>query len=148
MLKLRKNKHMNTKMKHPIVQLIDLPDELLVMIFQRLNHVELLYSLMGINTRLDRIVSDRIFTRYLTLFRYFSNRHICPLVDTVLGRFCSQILPEIHYKINILHLESSSMERILQAGDYPNLHSLGLYNIDEEAAERIFTGKLSTFDCC
>src|ERR1700722_19426392 len=113
MRKLRKNKHMNTKMEHSIVQLIDLPDELLVMIFQRLNNVELLYSLMGINTRLDRIISDPVFTTYLTLFRYFSNHHICPLVDTVLGRFCSQILPKIHYKINVLHLESSSMGRIL-----------------------------------
>jgi hypothetical protein len=105
MPKLRKNKDMNTKMKHSVIQLIDLPNEFLVMILQRLNDVELLYCLLGINRRLDRIISDPVFTKYLTLFRYFSTRHICPLVDTVLGRFCSQILPEIHYKIHILHLE-------------------------------------------
>jgi hypothetical protein len=39
------------------------------------------------------------------------------------------------------------MGRILQATDYPNLHSLNLYNVDDEAAERILTGKLSIFDC-
>jgi hypothetical protein len=134
-------------MQHSIVQLIDLPDELLVMIFKNLNNVQLLCSLMGINTRLDKIISDSIFTKDLTLFRYFSNENICPLVDTILDRFCFQILPEIHYKINMFNLESLSMERILLAADYPNLNGLGLYNIDRKTAERIFAGKIFDFDC-
>ncbi|CAF4381930.1 unnamed protein product, partial [Rotaria sp. Silwood2] len=40
----------------------------------------------------------------------------------MLDRFCLQILPEIHYKIKWLDLESSSMERILLATNYPNLY--------------------------
>ena len=134
-------------MEHRNVQLIDLPDELLLVIFKKLNNVELLYSLMGINTQLDRIISDPVFTKNLILVRHFSSDLIYPLVDKVLDRFCSQILPHIHSKMNTLYLESLSMKRILRVADYPNLHSLGLYNLDEFDAERIFTGKLSTFGC-
>jgi hypothetical protein len=66
----------------------------------------------------------------LTLFRNFSNQHIRPLIDTVLHRFCSQILPQIHYKINMLYLESFiPVEHILLAVDYPKLHSLALRNM-------------------
>jgi hypothetical protein len=54
-------------MKHSMVQLIDLPDELLVMIFLNLNNVELLYSLMSINRRLNRTIFDSVFTKDLTL---------------------------------------------------------------------------------
>ena len=134
-------------MEHTNVQLIDLPNELLMMIFKKLNNVELLYSLTGINIRLDRIISDPIFTRNITLLRHSSNRLIYPLVDAVLDRFCLQILPEIQYKINLLNLESLSMERILLTADYSNLHSLGLYNVDEKTAERVFTGNILHFDC-
>jgi hypothetical protein len=101
---------------------------------------------MGINTRLDRILSHPVFTENLTLLRHFSNRLIYPLLDTVLDRFCLQILPQIHHKINVLNLESSSMERILLAGDYPKLHGLSLYNLDEKTTERVFTGKNFHFD--
>ncbi|CAF1050282.1 unnamed protein product [Rotaria sp. Silwood1] len=130
---------MNTNMEHTNVQLIDLPNEVLLMIFKKLNNVELLYSLMGINTQLDRIISDSVFTKNLTLVRYFSSDLIYPLIDKILDRFCSQILPHIHSKINTLYLESLSMERILRVADYPNLHSLGLYNIDDKTAERVFS---------
>lgn len=133
---------MNTNMEYSIVQLIDLPDELLLMIFKNLNNVQSLYSLMGINTQLDKILSDSIFTKELTLFTYISNNQICPLVDMVLDRFCLEILPKIHHKINFLNLESLSLERILLATDYSNLYGLGLYNVDKETTERIFTGKI------
>ncbi|CAF1324186.1 unnamed protein product [Rotaria sordida] len=52
-----------------------------------------------------------------------------PLPDAILDRFCLQILPEIHHKIKWLNLESSSMERILHATNYPNLYGLGLYEL-------------------
>ncbi len=133
---------MNMNLQYSIVQLIDLPDELLLLIFKLLNNVQLLYSLIGINKQLDRILSDSIFTKDLTLF----NDHIYPLDDRVLDRFCSDILPQIHHQINILNLQSLSMERILCATDYPNLYKLGLYNINNEIAERVFTGKTFHFD--
>ena len=138
---------MNTNTEHSTVQLIDLPDELLLMIFKKLNNIELLYSLMGINTQLDKTISDSVFTKELTLFRNCSKQNIYPLNDTILDRFCIQILPQIHYKINMLNLDTLSMERILLAADYPNLRSLGVYNVDEKTAEHAFKGKIFDFNC-
>ncbi len=62
--------------------------------------------------------------------------------DSILDRFCSHILPEIHKKIKWLELESLSMERVLRAINYPNLYGISLYNIQAETAIRLFTGKI------
>ncbi|CAF1622982.1 unnamed protein product [Rotaria sp. Silwood1] len=56
----------------------------------------------------------------------------------MLDRFCLQILPEIHHKIKWLNLELTSMEHILLATNYPNLHGLSLYGIDVEKALSLF----------
>ncbi|CAF3568319.1 unnamed protein product [Rotaria sp. Silwood1] len=106
-----------------------------------LNNVDLLYSLMGINVKLTQFIRDPIFTNRLTLFRYSSNDLIYPLDNTILDRFCLQILPEIHHKIKWLNVEPLSMERILLITNYSNLHGLGLYNIEDETFRRLFAGK-------
>ncbi|CAF3073324.1 unnamed protein product, partial [Rotaria sp. Silwood2] len=125
-------------MKDSLIQLIDLPDEILMLIFKTLNNVDLLDSLMDINIKLTQFVRDPIFTNRLTLFRCSSNDFIYPLDNTILDRFCLQILPEIDHKIKWLNLESSSIERILLVTDYSNLHGLGLYNIKEETFRHLF----------
>ncbi|CAF2101594.1 unnamed protein product [Rotaria magnacalcarata] len=125
--------------KHSSIQLTDLPDEILMIIFKQLYNVEILYSLIGVNKRLHRVIHDPIFTRVLTLFGYRLDGSICSLPYPMLNRFCLQILPEIHHKIEELNLESSSMALILLATNYPNLHRLSLYGIDIERAEYLFT---------
>jgi hypothetical protein len=135
---------MNMDMKHSFVQLMDLSDEILLIIFEELNNVEMLNSLMGINTRLDKILRDPIFTSHLTLMRSSSNELFHPLFDTMVDRFCSQILPQIHHNIKWLNLESLSMERVLLASDYPNLCGLGLYQINYDVILRLFSGKNPT----
>ncbi|CAF4393590.1 unnamed protein product, partial [Adineta steineri] len=62
--------------------------------------------------------------------------------NTIRHKFCSQILPSIHNKIQCLDLESSSMKHVLYAANYPNLNSLGLYNVDEESVRSLSTGKI------
>ncbi|CAF1236044.1 unnamed protein product [Rotaria sp. Silwood1] len=57
----------------------------------------------------------------------------------MLNRFCLQILPSIHDKIQWLDLDSSSIKHVLRVANYPNLDSLGLYNINEESAQCLFT---------
>jgi len=99
-----------------------LPDEILLIIFKKLNNIELLYSLINVNKRVKKIVHDSIFTSRMTLLRYFSKDYIYPILD----RFCSHILLEIHHKIKWLNLESLTMERILLSTNYPNLYGLGL----------------------
>jgi hypothetical protein len=81
----------------------------------------------------------QFFQAALSLYRYSPRLSICSLPDPMLDRFCLQILPEIHHKIKWLNLESSSMERILSATNYPNLYGLGLDDINVEVALSLFT---------
>ena len=129
------------KMKRSLVELNDLPDEILLTIFKKLDNVSLLNSLMNVNRRLNRIICDPIFTNRLTLMRHLSDGSVHSLLNSVLDRFCSEVLPEIHCKIKWLDLEASSMDRIFLATDYPNLCGLGLFDISIETAISLFTGK-------
>jgi hypothetical protein len=128
-------------MEHSLVELNDLPDEIFIIILKKLWNVDVLYSLFGVNKRLNAIVHDPIFTNRLTLLRCVSYYSMCRVPDPVLDRFCSQILPKIHCNIKWLDLESSSMQRILLATNYPILFGLGLYDINDETALSLFTGK-------
>lgn len=124
-----------------LIQLDDLPDEILLIIFQKLSNIDVLYSLINANERMKKIVQDSIFTSRLTLLRDCGKDHIYSLLDSKVDRFCLDILPQIHQKIKWLNLESSTMERILLATTYPNLYGLGLYRIPNATAVRLFTGK-------
>ncbi|CAF1226607.1 unnamed protein product [Rotaria sordida] len=114
-------------MEHLSIQLNDLPDEIIIFILRKLYDAEVLYSLIGVNKRLSTITNDSIFTSHLTL-TYFSDDFHYPLPDPMVDRFCSKILHEIHHKIKWLNLESTSIQRILRATNYPNLYGLGLYD--------------------
>ena len=124
------------------VTLTDLPDEILLMICQKLTNFDVIYCLKGLHQRLDRIVHGSIFTSHLSFVKWtksgFLDRLHC---DIIRRRYCLQILPSIHDRIKWLDLEVTSMKQILCAAYYPNLNSLGLYNIDEESIRFLSTGK-------
>ncbi|CAF4237759.1 unnamed protein product, partial [Rotaria sordida] len=127
-------------MKYSCVELNDLPDEILLIIFKKLDNLEILYSIQDINERLNKIIYDQIFTSHLSFLKWSFNKCINKFSsDIILNRFCLQILPKIHTKIKWLDVESSFMKNILHAADYPNLNTLGLYNIEEETAKYLFT---------
>jgi hypothetical protein len=128
-------------MEHVCLQLTDLPDELLMMIFKKLKKALALYSLMGINRRFDRILLDPTLVSRLTLMTCSSNGLIYPMRKKTIDRFCLYIMPKIHHKIEQLDLEALSMKRLLLATDYPNLRGLSLHNLVEETDGHIFTGK-------
>ncbi|CAF2774806.1 unnamed protein product [Rotaria sp. Silwood2] len=130
-------------MEYSSAQLNDLPDEILCIIFKKLNELDVLYSFIGVNKRFNKIVHDSIFTSSLTLFNYLPCDCIYPLPDLMLDRFCLQILPKIHHKIKWLDLEPLSMKRILLSANYPNLFGLGIYNIEIQTASNLFTDETS-----
>ncbi|CAF1516548.1 unnamed protein product [Rotaria sordida] len=113
-----------------MIQLDNLPDEILMMIFNNMCQADVLYSLIDVNQRLNTIVHDPIFTNHLTLLEHSSDHFIHSLTDSMLDQFCLEILPKIKHKIKWLDLEPLSMERILLATNYPCLYGLTLYNID------------------
>jgi hypothetical protein len=125
-------------MDHSFIQL---PAEILLIILKKLNNCDVLYSLLGVNERLDSIVNNPIFTKHLTLTTPFNNLSY-QFTDTIIHRFCLEILPKINDKIERLDVESSSMERILLATNYSNLHTLGLYDLTPETACALFSGKI------
>ncbi len=126
------------------VELFDLPDEILLMIFKKLENVEILYSLMDINMRLNQIVSAPIFTSQITLMKQTSPLELTsPLPDIVVDRFCLEILPKIHDKIKWLKLETFSMERILLAANkYSNLRQLDIFMMNLKTDMHLFTSKI------
>ncbi|CAF2891372.1 unnamed protein product [Rotaria sp. Silwood2] len=79
-------------MEFSSVQLMNLPDEILMIILKKLDNVDVLYSLMDVNTRLNQIVHDSIFTTKITLVKPIDQTLIQS--DILLDRLCSQILPK------------------------------------------------------
>ncbi|CAF4484127.1 unnamed protein product, partial [Rotaria sp. Silwood2] len=130
-------------MEYSCVQLNDLPDEILITIFKKLANIEVLYSLVSVNKRLNKIAHDFVFTNNLALLWSTSDGFVYSLHDPILDRFCLHILPKIHQKIKWLELESQSMERILLATNYPNLYGISLYNMQAETAIGLFTEETS-----
>jgi hypothetical protein len=122
------------------IGILDLPDEILVIILSKLKHVDVLYSLVGVHERFDRIICDTLFTRSIDLSTISSNYKNASLINKMLNRFCVDILPKIHHNIECLTLEPCSMEYILQASNYPNLHKLNLVKLDIEQVLNYFNG--------
>ncbi|CAF4319627.1 unnamed protein product [Rotaria sp. Silwood2] len=133
-------------MENSCIQLDELPNEILMIIFKKLCSIDILYSLLGVNKRLNKIVYDYVFTSCVTLTTRSTNDLYYPLNNPMLDRFCLQILPKIHDKIKWINVESSSMERILLSTNYPNLNGLGLYDLEIEIAEHLFTEETSLMD--
>jgi len=63
------------------IHLLDLPDELLLIIFNKLKPTALIWSIMDVNKRLDHIVCDRHFTTQM----------INLTTTSILDRFCLYI---------------------------------------------------------
>ncbi|CAF3407169.1 unnamed protein product [Rotaria sp. Silwood2] len=133
-------------MENSRIQFNNLPDEILMIIFKKLTNMAVLYSLIDVNKRLNKIVRDTAFTNRLTLYRCATDGFIGPLPNYILDRFCLNILPEIHHKVKWLNLEPISIKHILLATNYPNLTGLALYNVPDEIVLDLLTGKIFYFD--
>ncbi|CAF0853120.1 unnamed protein product [Adineta steineri] len=121
------------------IYLYNLPYEIIFFILKKLDNMDILYSLFGMNHRLDNIIQDKIFTTMLNFVSISSlTNDISSISDRMLDRFCYNVLPRIHYNVKHLILESTSMGRILHAGSYPNLTELKLFNFNQEIIPRYF----------
>jgi len=124
------------------VNLLDLPNEILLIILKKLDNMDVLYSLFDLNNeRLDKIIQENTFTNNLNFVLITLTDDVLSISDSIIDRFCKNILPKIHYNVKSLILNSLSMERILFSGDYPNLNKLKIFNFNDKTALRYFTGK-------
>ncbi|CAF1208314.1 unnamed protein product [Rotaria sordida] len=127
------------------LHILDLPNEILFIIFNKLKTVDALYSLMDINERFDRLVLDALHihnldTTNMTIKSYYDRTF--SIDNHVLDTICEKILPQIHHQLNELTVEQNSMERILFTFNYPQLYSLSLVNFQEEILLQYLTGTL------
>ncbi|CAM4963719.1 unnamed protein product [Rotaria socialis] len=122
------------------INIFDLSDELLLYIFNKLHTIELLYSLVNVNQRFDRLVFDSFYTHHLDL----TVRPLCyytsPVNTQIFDRIRTQVLPRIHQKLNKITVDPLSMECILGTIYYSELNSLSLVNFQSETLLQHLTG--------
>jgi hypothetical protein len=132
--KLKMNKCLN---------ILDLPDEILLIIFKKMNVVNVLYSLVDVNQRFDRLAFDPLIIHNIDLTeKNFQSVYdqTFSVDDKILSKICDQILCRISDQINALTVEQHSIQRILHATDYPQLYSLSLVNFDGKTLDQYLTG--------
>ncbi len=135
-MNISNNNHLN---------IVDLPNEILLIIISKLNIGEVFYSLVDINERFVQLVLDPLYIRNLDMtimtMQSFYNRTFS-IDDQVLSRICENILPQIFDQVNKLTVEQNSIERILTV-NYPQLYSLSFVNFKEERLFQYLTGILN-----
>ncbi|CAF1386681.1 unnamed protein product [Rotaria sordida] len=120
------------------ISMMDLPDEMILAIWNKLSKIDVLYSFVGVHQRFDRLVLDKTYTQSIELIN--SNaKHKHSMIISILDHFYSYILPQIHKFVESLTLESISMERVLSVGTYHHLRKLTIIKIDQEFALCHFT---------
>ncbi|CAF3328183.1 unnamed protein product, partial [Rotaria socialis] len=125
-------------MNHSTVDILALCDEILLDILNKLNNMDVLYSLIGVNRKLDSLVRDVTFTQSIDLVTILSNEHNDSRNKSIFDRFCSDIIPRIQHNIESLTLDPLSIDRVLCIGNYSKLHKVALVNDQFEIATRIF----------
>ncbi|CAF2122620.1 unnamed protein product [Rotaria magnacalcarata] len=125
------------------LNILNLPNEILLFIFNKLKTIDALYSLVDVNERFDRLIFDSLHIRNLDttsmVLKSYYNRNFS-IDKNVLLRISEKILPRIYHQLNELIVEQYSMEHILFAFNYPQLYSLSLVNFQEEMLFECLTG--------
>jgi hypothetical protein len=118
------------------LNILDIPDEIFFIIFKKLNMVEVLYSLVDVNRRFDRLALDSLYinnlnmTDTMTVNSFYEQP--CSIDAQVISKISEKILSRIHDQVHKLTIEEFSIEPILLAANYPQLYSLSLINFQEE----------------
>ena len=123
------------------VSLLDLPDELLLAIFGKLNTVDALIALDTVHHRLDSLVHDRLFVRELNFTGESWADDRCLIDDRTLSVMCHSILPSIHHHVTSLKLNAHSMGRVLDSADFPQVCSLTLLDVPRQLLYQQLTSK-------
>jgi hypothetical protein len=92
-----------------------------------------------VNKKLDKLIRDVVFTRSLDFVTTLSNEEYDSRINSILDRFCIDILPQIQHNLECLTLEPSLIERVLYIGHYPKLHKLTLVHLQVKVASSILT---------
>ncbi|CAF4726390.1 unnamed protein product, partial [Rotaria sp. Silwood2] len=123
------------------VNLLNLPDEILLLILKKLNNIDVLYSFIDVNNdHLNSLAQEKIFSDTINLV---SIDNVSAIDQQKLDRFCKVILPKIDENVKCFTLEPLSMECILLAAEYSNLTELKLFNFTQDIDLNYFTNESS-----
>ena len=129
------NNHMN---------ILDLPDEILFIIFQKLDMIDLFYSCIKVNRRFNRLGLDSFFLRDLNMTTI---KDINSLYDQtsstnpkVLSRICEKIFPRICDQTYKLTVDEYSVKYMFLGSNYSKVYSLSLINFQKEVLHQNLTG--------
>jgi hypothetical protein len=141
--------NMNISNNNHNLNLLNLPNEILMIIFNKLNMAGIFYSLVDVNQRFNQIIFDPLYIRTLNLtsmtMKSFFNRTFS-IENNILDKICSNILPRISHYVNELIIEQNSMERIFDTFNFPQLHSLSLIDFQEKVLLKYLTGMIFIID--
>lgn len=127
-------------MSHSDTHLLDLLTEILLTILKKLDNINVLYSLVGTGMeRLELLAKDDTFTNTLN-FVSTDNHEISSISNSILDQFCIDIFPRIHFNVKSLIFESTTMERILFAADYPCLTQHKILKFNHNIVLNYLTG--------
>ncbi|CAF3278546.1 unnamed protein product [Rotaria sp. Silwood2] len=130
---------MNT-LNNKNINILDLPDEILLIIFNKLHMIEMFYSLVNVNQRFNRLVLDPFFIHHLKLtIEPFLNDN-SSVNNEIFDPIRTKILPRIDDKVTKRTIESLSMSCIFDTIDFTALTSLRLVNFQSEILLQHLTG--------
>jgi hypothetical protein len=125
------------------LNVLDVPNEIFFIIFKKLNMIDVLYSLVDVNRRFDRLALDSLYIHDLnmtdTMIINSFYKQPCSIDTQVISKICETILSSIHHQVHELTIEECSMKSIL-TGNYPQLYSLSLINFREQILYQCLTG--------
>ena len=124
------------------VNILDLPDEILLIIFQKLQTIDVLSSLANVNSRFFRLAIDPLHVHDLNMTIKSLHGQTSSIETEAFSRICQNILPHIHHQVHKLTVEQDLMKEILAAGTYPELYSLSLSNFDESILHEYLTSMI------
>lgn len=133
-----KDKSSEVNMEDLLIQLDNLPDEILIHIFNKMSKFEVFYSLLDVDQGLNKLVRE---SSSIAIYLYYNMIQIqidIIIVSTVsvpvLDQFYSKILLTSDHQVKSLFLVVTSMQRMLNSTNYSNLHDLSLYNVHTNIA--------------
>ncbi|CAF1389661.1 unnamed protein product [Rotaria sordida] len=107
--------------------------------------MDMFYSLVDVNQRFNRLAFDSLCIHHLNFAIKHFDIHQYATYNDILDRICSKILPRINDKVNKLTVDPLSMEQILCAVHYPQLHSLSLINYQPEILSQHLSSMMTNF---
>ena len=122
------------------MNILDLCDEILLIILQKLNNIDVLYSLVGVESKLDKLACDSLFTTFIDLTSISSSEDNRSITNPILERFYTEILLRIQRNIQCLTLDSILINNVLEIGNYSKLCRLILVNLKYSDISDVFSG--------